>query len=115
MLFLQDGTLEVGGKYNEDALQIEPTVLTNITWQDTVMEDEIFGPILPLMEYNKIEDVITTVQQHPKPLALYVFSENKEIQKQVIRNISYGEAVSMMLCIILLRHIYPLAGWEIVG
>ncbi|MDM5153914.1 aldehyde dehydrogenase [Bacillus sp. DX1.1] len=88
--FLQDGTLEVGGKYNEDALQIEPTVLTNITWQDTVMEDEIFGPILPLMEYNKIEDVITTVQQHPKPLALYVFSENKEIQKQVIRNISYG-------------------------
>ncbi|MDM5187580.1 aldehyde dehydrogenase [Bacillus sp. DX4.1] len=88
--FLQDGTIEVGGKYNEDALQIEPTVLTNITWQDAVMEDEIFGPILPLMEYNKIEDVITTVQQHPKPLALYVFSENKEIQKQVTRNIPYG-------------------------
>ncbi|PEB54135.1 aldehyde dehydrogenase family protein [Bacillus pseudomycoides] len=88
--FLQDGSVEIGGNYNEETLHIEPTILTNITWQHSIMEDEIFGPILPIMEYEKIEDVIAVIQQNPKPLALYVFSDNKEIQKQVTSNISYG-------------------------
>lgn len=88
--FLQDGTVEIGGNYNEETLHIEPTILTNITWQHSIMEDEIFGPILPIMEYEKIEDVIAVIQQNPKPLALYVFSDDKEIQKQVTSNISYG-------------------------
>ncbi|MEH7456976.1 aldehyde dehydrogenase [Bacillus sp. JJ1127] len=88
--FLQDGSVEFGGNYNEETLHIEPTILTNITWQHSIMEDEIFGPILPIMEYEKIEDVIAVIQQNPKPLALYVFSDNKEIQKQVTSNISYG-------------------------
>lgn len=65
-------------------------MLTNVTWKSTVMEDEIFGPILPIIEYDNIEDVIDTIQQHPKPLALYVFSEDKEVQRQVTSNISYG-------------------------
>ncbi|MGR5874446.1 aldehyde dehydrogenase family protein [Bacillus pacificus] len=46
------------------------------------MEDEIFGPILPIIEYDNIEDVIDTIQQHPKPLALYVFSEDKGVQRK---------------------------------
>ncbi|KEK23557.1 aldehyde dehydrogenase [Bacillus gaemokensis] len=88
--FLQDGRTEIGGNYKEETLHIEPTVLTNITWQDPIMEDEIFGPILPVMEYEGIEEVIETIQKQPKPLALYVFSENKELQKKVTQNISYG-------------------------
>ncbi|GAB6496655.1 aldehyde dehydrogenase (NAD) family protein [Bacillus sp. UMTAT18] len=88
--FLQDGQVVIGGNYKKDTLHIEPTVVTNITWQDAVMEDEIFGPILPIIEYDNIEDVIDTIQQHPKPLALYVFSEDKGVQKNVTSNISYG-------------------------
>lgn len=88
--FLQDGQVVIGGNYKKDTLHIEPTVLADITWQDAVMEDEIFGPILPIIEYDNIEEVIGTIQQHPKPLALYVFSEDKEVQKKVTSNISYG-------------------------
>ncbi|WP_020061783.1 aldehyde dehydrogenase [Bacillus sp. 123MFChir2] len=88
--FLEDGQAVVGGNYDQDKLVIEPTVLTDVTWNDAVMEDEIFGPILPLLEYENIEDLITTVQRHPKPLALYVFSEARDVQKQVTQSISYG-------------------------
>ncbi|WP_329368281.1 aldehyde dehydrogenase [Bacillus albus] len=88
--FLKDGKTVIGGNYKKETLHIEPTVLTNVTWKSTVMEDEIFGPILPIIEYDNIEDVIDTIQQHPKPLALYVFSEGKEVQRQVTSNISYG-------------------------
>lgn len=88
--FLQDGQVAIGGNYKRDTLHIEPTVVKDITWQDAVMEDEIFGPILPIIEYENIEEVIDTIQQHPKPLALYVFSEDKEVQKTVTSNISYG-------------------------
>ncbi len=48
--FLQDGQVVIGGNYKKDTLHIEPTVLADITWKDTVMEDEIFGPILPIIE-----------------------------------------------------------------
>lgn len=88
--FLQDGKPVIGGSYKKETLHIEPTVLTNVTWQSAVMEDEIFGPILPIIEYDKLEDVIKTIQQHPKPLALYVFSEDRKVQEQVTNNIPYG-------------------------
>ncbi|MEG7907286.1 aldehyde dehydrogenase [Bacillus paranthracis] len=88
--FLKDGKTIIGGNYKKETLHIEPTVLTNVTWESAVMEDEIFGPILPIIEYDNIEDVIDTIQQHPKPLALYVFSEDKGVQKKVTSNISYG-------------------------
>ncbi|EJQ42559.1 hypothetical protein IEE_03913 [Bacillus cereus BAG5X1-1] len=88
--FLQDGKPVIGGNYKKETLHIEPTVLTNVTWQSAVMEDEIFGPILPIIEYDKIEEVIETIQHHPKPLALYVFSEDRKVQEKVTSNISYG-------------------------
>ncbi|QWH41332.1 aldehyde dehydrogenase [Bacillus mycoides] len=88
--FLQDGKPVIGGNYTKETLHIEPTVLTNVTWQSAVMEDEIFGPILPIIEYDKIEEVIETIQHHPKPLALYVFSEDRKVQEKVSSNISYG-------------------------
>lgn len=88
--FLKDGKTVIGGNYKKETLHIEPTVVTDITWQDAVMEDEIFGPILPIIEYDKIEEVIETIQHHPKPLALYVFSEDRKVQEKVTSNISYG-------------------------
>jgi aldehyde dehydrogenase (NAD+) len=67
-----------------------PTLMHQVTWQDAVMKEEIFGPILPLISFNKLEDVIQTLKQQPKPLALYLFSENKHNQNLVWQSLSFG-------------------------
>ncbi|WP_238882045.1 aldehyde dehydrogenase [Clostridium sp. YIM B02551] len=79
-----------GGRTHKDTLYIEPTIMDNVTLEDKVMEDEIFGPILPILEYNDLEEVIDMVNSKPKPLALYLFTENKEVESKVIENVSYG-------------------------
>lgn len=79
-----------GGKVNKKTLQIEPTVMDNITWKDKVMADEIFGPILPILTYDDIEEVIEMLYDKPKPLALYLFSENKKNIKLITSRCSYG-------------------------
>lgn len=79
-----------GGKCNEAELQIEPTILDDVTWQSPVMQEEIFGPLLPILEYNDIADVITTVNSNDEPLALYVFSEDKILTRRVISQIHFG-------------------------
>lgn len=88
--FLEEGESVIGGAYSRDTLHIAPTVLTNISWDDAVMKEEIFGPILPILEYEQIEEVVKIVQEQPKPLALYAFSESKHIQEIVTKNISFG-------------------------
>ncbi|MEO2076159.1 MAG: aldehyde dehydrogenase [Bacillus sp. (in: firmicutes)] len=88
--FIDDGKLFMGGKSNKNKLTIEPTVLTNISWEDTIMQDEIFGPILPVLEYSNLDDVIEGIHQHPKPLALYIFTESNNIQQEVLNSVSFG-------------------------
>jgi len=82
--------LIIGGETSKDELYIAPSVLTNVSWEDKVMEDEIFGPILPLLTFNNFEDVINEINKHPKPLAMYIFSHNKKQVKQLIENTSSG-------------------------
>lgn len=88
--FLNDGFIAIGGKVDETSLYIEPTVLTNISWEHNVMADEIFGPILPVLEYEQLEEAISQIQKRPHPLALYIFSEDEQVQQKVINNISFG-------------------------
>lgn len=88
--YLEDGTIYFGGKIDEINRKIEPTILTNITWEDEVMGDEIFGPILPVLTYTNLSDVIKEVKNHPKPLACYIFSERKTYQDEVLEGISFG-------------------------
>jgi aldehyde dehydrogenase (NAD+) len=80
----------VGGEYDIENLYIEPTILNNVTWEDKIMEEEIFGPILPILEYEDLDKSIKKINSMPKPLALYLFTENKEIENKVIENVSYG-------------------------
>ncbi|MBQ7364165.1 MAG: aldehyde dehydrogenase [Clostridia bacterium] len=80
----------VGAKTDRERLKISPTVLDGVTWQDAVMQEEIFGPVLPILTYDSLDDVIKTLQNKPKPLALYVFSENKKTVKTVTEKLSYG-------------------------
>lgn len=80
----------IGGNVDEKRLKIEPTVLNNITFNDEIMQDEIFGPILPILTYENIDDLIYTLADRPKPLALYLFSSNKKTIKKVTEKLSYG-------------------------
>lgn len=88
--FLDNGTTFLGGKYHMNSLTIEPTILENISWEDEIMKDEIFGPILPIIEYNQLQEMINVINSRSKPLALYIFSESEEIQGTLINNISFG-------------------------
>ncbi|NMA69820.1 MAG: aldehyde dehydrogenase family protein, partial [Desulfitobacterium sp.] len=88
--FLSNGQVLHGGGFDRENLVIEPTVLTGITWDDPVMGDEIFGPILPIMEYEKLEEVIEGIHNHPKPLALYLFTENSGVADQVLKDVTFG-------------------------
>jgi len=79
-----------GGYYDEDELFIAPTLMTDVHLTDQVMADEIFGPILPILTYHKVEEAIEIIRTFDKPLALYVFSETEGIQRIFIENISFG-------------------------
>jgi aldehyde dehydrogenase (NAD+) len=88
--YLTNGDLVFGGKSNRSRLFIEPTVLSNISWEDDVMQDEIFGPILPVIVYDELDEVIDEIVKRPKPLALYLFSEDEAVQDQILSNVSFG-------------------------
>ncbi|WP_449622458.1 aldehyde dehydrogenase [Robertmurraya sp. Marseille-Q9965] len=88
--FLKNGKVFVGGGSLPEQLKIEPTVLTDISWDDAVMEDEIFGPILPVLEYGDLGVIIDEINKHPKPLALYLFTESESVQSSVLSRVSFG-------------------------
>ncbi|ASW73356.1 aldehyde dehydrogenase [Chryseobacterium piperi] len=79
-----------GGHYNEEKLFIEPTLLTGIGWQDDVMQEEIFGPILPVLSFTHFNQVLTTITNLEKPLSAYLFSNNSEEKQMFIQKISFG-------------------------
>lgn len=79
-----------GGRHHENERYIEPTILQDISWDDPVMVDEIFGPILPILIYDHLDDVINVIIDRPKPLALYLFTEDKNVEKEVLSRTSFG-------------------------
>lgn len=80
----------IGGSASERSLKIAPTVIDGVQESDAIMQQEIFGPILPVMTYQDIDEVIAYINNHPKPLALYLFTEDKEIQDKVLDRCSFG-------------------------
>lgn len=79
-----------GGGYNRNILKIEPTILTIKDMTSKVMQEEIFGPILPIIGYNNLDYIINYININPKPLALYLFTNNKKIEKRILKEVSYG-------------------------
>ncbi|HCL4453649.1 TPA: aldehyde dehydrogenase [Clostridium botulinum] len=88
--YLKEGKIVSGGNTDINNLYIEPTIIEGINFENRIMEEEIFGPIFPVIEFEDIDKVIDIVKNNPKPLALYYFSENKEKQEFIIKNISFG-------------------------
>ncbi len=87
---IDDKKVVFGGQFNVDTLQIAPTVMDNVSWSDAVMGEEIFGPVLPILTYDKFDDIFPLLYDKQKPLALYLFSESKENIEAVTSRISYG-------------------------
>ena len=79
-----------GGKSDASKLKIEPTVMANVTWDDAVMGQEIFGPILPIITYKTDEEMLSIVNGRDKPLALYLFTSDKKLEKTVLSRCSFG-------------------------
>lgn len=79
-----------GGSTDADDLYISPTVMTRVRWEDPVMQEEIFGPILPVLTYQDLDQAISKIKAQPKPLSLYLFSPDKSTQKQIIDNVPFG-------------------------
>ena len=79
-----------GGKSDAVLLKIEPTIMDKVTWDDPVMKQEIFGPLLPILTYSKDEELINILNSHAKPLALYLFTSNKEQEKTILSRCSFG-------------------------
>ena len=80
----------LGGGSDSAALKIEPTLLDDVSWEAPVMGEEIFGPILPVLTYTTKEEAAERINARPKPLALYVFTEQKETERHFLRNVSFG-------------------------
>lgn len=79
-----------GGECDENALRIAPAVMADVSWKDAVMQEEIFGPVLPILTYRSLEEAIRSVESRPHPLALYLFSEDKGVQKKVLSRCRFG-------------------------
>jgi acyl-CoA reductase-like NAD-dependent aldehyde dehydrogenase len=88
--FLDNGKIIAGGDTDAETRYIAPTLLDAVSWEDPVMQEEIFGPILPILEYEDLDSAIAQINAYPKPLALYLFSQDKNKQQKVLQETSAG-------------------------
>lgn len=88
--YLSEGKIFYGGKYDEASLYIEPTIITGISMNDTIMKDEIFGPVLPVLSYSNMAEAMEMVKQNENPLSFYLFTKNKNTEKEWIRKVPFG-------------------------
>ncbi len=87
---LQSGELYLGGETDAEALRIAPAIMTQVTFDDPVMQEEIFGPVLPVLTYENFDELMLLLKKRPKPLAQYLFSSNKAHIRRVNEELSYG-------------------------
>lgn len=79
-----------GGRMDTDSCRMEPIIMDQVSWSDRVMQEEIFGPILPVLTYSNFDEMISALQEKPNPLALYLFTSKKEQVRLVDQKLRYG-------------------------
>ncbi|MGJ1223978.1 NAD(P)-dependent benzaldehyde dehydrogenase MdlD [Sphingobacterium siyangense] len=99
-----------GGKYDLETRHFEATLMDDVNWNDAVMQQEIFGPILPILAYSNIDEVLKEINSRPKPLALYVFSESQQFADDVIARTTSGDAEINSTLIHVGSHYLPFGG-----
>ncbi len=87
---IDDKKVVVGGVSNPDTLQIAPTVMDNVTWDDAIMGEEIFGPVMPILTYGNLAELITMINEKPHPLAAYFFSNDANACKYFTSHLAFG-------------------------
>lgn len=90
LLAQDEAKITVGGTVIRDELYIAPTIVENVTWQDAVMQEELFAPVLPLLRYSNLQQVFTDIRKSPKPLAAYLFSEDDKIVEAFLTELPFG-------------------------
>ncbi|MCB1176731.1 MAG: aldehyde dehydrogenase family protein [Leptospiraceae bacterium] len=104
------GKVEIGGLFSDEEKYISPTLLTNVPMDVKIMQEEIFGPVLPIVTYKHIDDAIKIVQNKEKPLALYIFSDKEYVIKKILKNTSSGGVVVNGVLLHLLNPNIPFGG-----
>jgi aldehyde dehydrogenase (NAD+) len=90
LVSLIKGNIFEGGNYDRGTRYIAPTILQDVDFEHASMNDEIFGPVLPVMEYDTLDEGIQLINKHSHPLALYLFTNNKDTEEKIINSISFG-------------------------
>jgi aldehyde dehydrogenase (NAD+) len=93
LALMREGRIAIGGQTDEEDRYIAPTILTDLPSDAVVLQEEIFGPILPVVGYRSIDEALAFVRRRPKPLALYLFTGDRRLQEQIICDISSGSVV----------------------
>jgi aldehyde dehydrogenase (NAD+) len=88
--YLQQGNILHGGITNESDRYIAPTLLDNVSWDSPVMQEEIFGPVLPVLTFTTLEEAIRLIRRQPNPLSLYLFTKRSSTEKLVTEQVSFG-------------------------
>lgn len=79
-----------GGKWNEKAMQIQPTIMDNVTAEDAIMQEEIFGPVFPIIPVDSMAEAEVFIKEREKPLALYLFTQNKAVEDRFLKHVPFG-------------------------
>jgi aldehyde dehydrogenase (NAD+) len=108
--YLGDGEIVYGGKSNREKLFIEPTIMVGVQPDAKIMQDEIFGPILPILTYASKEEALAIIQKNPNPLAFYVFTENQADENYWLTNVPSGGACVNNATMHITNHDLPFGG-----
>ena len=108
--YLGDGEIVYGGKSNREKLFIEPTIMVDVQPDAKIMQEEIFGPILPVLTYATKEEALAIIQKNPNPLAFYVFTENKNDEAYWLTNVPSGGACVNNATMHITNHELPFGG-----
>lgn len=87
---VETGEVIYGGQQNDNSRQLNLTMMDQVSWDDPIMQEEIFGPILPILSYKNLDEAIGAIKARPKALALYLFTESKAIEERVLTEVSFG-------------------------
>lgn len=107
---LENASVVHGGRFHEKNRYIEPTLLDHVRWSDAIMQEEIFGPLLPILTYDDLESLTENLQHMPSPLALYIFTKQKPIIGQIHSLVPFGSAAINTCILQYTNHNLPFGG-----
>jgi aldehyde dehydrogenase (NAD+) len=110
LAFLKEGRIALGGQSDEKERYIAPTVLTDLPEDAAVLQEEIFGPILPVVGYREFDEALAFIRRRPKPLVLHLFTRNRRLQEDVVRTVSAGSVLLNDAVINQIIHGLPFGG-----